>query len=154
MQFSHIKTELKRNHEGQEERRNPYRRLIPLKPSFNITPLVPQVQGTFSPIGISIQKDQKCLCDYIKILAVTFNKDDLCINSKEVLRCLFPDSGKVLLELPFTKGLFLLKKSMFVVTSQGEQIKNSSHLAKQGGSCCSKKEQSSHFAMFLLVFHF
>lgn len=87
-------------------------------------------------------------------MAVTFNKDDLCINSKEVLRCLFPDSGKVLLELPFTKGLFLLKKSMFVVTSQGEQIKNSSHLAKQGGSCCSKKEQSSHFAMFLLVFHF
>lgn len=56
------------------------------------------------------------------------------INSKKVLRCLFSDSGKVLLELPFTKGLFPLKKSMFVVTSQGEQIKHISLLAKQAGS--------------------
>lgn len=80
------------------------------------------------------------------------------INSKKVLRCLFSDSGKVLLELPFTKGLFPLKKSMFVVTSRGEQIKHISLLAKQAGSplhaAAKPKEQSSHFAMFLLVFHF
>lgn len=91
-------------------------------------------------------------------MVVTFNKDDLCINSKEVLRCPFPDSGKVQLESPFTKGLFPLKKSMFVVTSQGEQIKHFSCLAKQAGSslhaAAKPKEQSSHFAMFLLVFHF
>lgn len=63
------------------------------------------------------------------------------INSKKVLRCLFSDSGKVLLELPFTKGLFPLKKSMFVVTSRGEQIKAHFPLGKTGrfpSSCCSK----------------
>lgn len=57
-------------------------------------------------------------------MVVIFNNDNLYINSKEVLRCLFPDSGKVLPELLFTKDLIPLKKSMFVVTSQGEQIKH------------------------------